>query len=103
MEYTLVNGEKQLLENGLFVIAYPGAGHPLEESYPFPELWREVYQTVIREPKGLFNLYMAILDGFDESDIVAPEPYRQEKDPEPSIRQSSSALLIKHFPISWMR
>ena len=77
MEYTLVNGEKQLLENGLFVIAYPGAGHPLEESYPFPELWREVYQTVIREPKVLFNLYMAILDGFDESDIVAPEPYRQ--------------------------
>ena len=52
LEYTSANGEKQLLENGLFVTSY-NYGTPIEEHYPFPELWEEVYDTIIRDPVQL--------------------------------------------------
>ena len=55
MEYRSAGGDTQLLGNGLYLTAY-GWG-PIEEKYPFPELWQEVWETIIRDPKVLFNLY----------------------------------------------
>ena len=39
LEYTSVNGDKQLLENGLYLINYGYSG-AIETRYPFPELWQ---------------------------------------------------------------
>ena len=68
LEYTSVNGDKQLLENGLYLINYDYSG-AIETRYPFPELWIEVYETIIKDPKVLFNLYFAVLSGYDETDV----------------------------------
>ena len=68
LEYTSVNGEKQLLENGLYMTSYDYSGG-IETRYPFPELWVEVYETIIKEPKVLFNLYYASRGGYDETDV----------------------------------
>ena len=76
LEYTSVNGEKQLLENGLFILSYNYTG-PIETRYPFPELWIEVYKTIIKDPKVLFNLYYAILQGYTETDVKDVEAYRK--------------------------
>ena len=67
MEYRSAGGDTQLLGNGLYLTAY-GWG-PIEEKYPFPELWQEVWETIIRDPKVLFNLYLALTGGIDEESI----------------------------------
>ena len=68
LEYTSVNGEKQLLENGLYLINYDYSG-AIETRYPFPELWIEVYEKIIKDPKVLFNLHFAARGGYDETDV----------------------------------
>ncbi len=74
LEYTGVNGDKQLLENGLYLINYDYSG-AIETRYPFPELWIEVYETIIKDPKVLFNLYFAVLGGYDETDVKDIDAY----------------------------
>ena len=76
LEYTSANGDRQLLENGLYMINYEYSGS-IETRYPFPELWVEVYNTIIREPRVFFNLYFAIRNGFDETDVKDVETYRK--------------------------
>ena len=76
LEYTSANGEKQLLENGLFVTSY-NYGTPIEEHYPFPELWEEVYDTIIRDPVVFFNLAYAIRSGYTETSVKDVESYRK--------------------------
>ena len=76
LEYTSANGEKQLLENGLFVTSY-NYGTPIEEHYPFPELWEEVYDTIIRDPVVFFNLAYAIRSGYTETSVKDVEAYRK--------------------------
>ena len=76
LEYTSANGDRQLLENGLYMINYESSG-AIETRYPFPELWVEVYDTIIRDPKVFFNLYFAIRNGFDETDLKDIEAYRK--------------------------
>ena len=76
LEYTSVNGDRQLLENGLYLINYDYSG-AIETRYPFPELWIEVYETIIKDPKVFFNLYFAIRDGFTEKDVKDAEAYRK--------------------------
>ena len=68
LEYTSVNGDKQLLENGLYLINYNSLD-AIETRYPFSELWIEVYETIIKDPKVLFNLYFAVRGGYDETDV----------------------------------
>ncbi len=76
MEYTGANGDRQLLENGLYILNYD---YNVEfwTRYPFPELWDEVYDTIIRTPKVLFNLYYAIQPGYDETTVKDAEAYRK--------------------------
>ena len=76
LEYTSANGDRQLLENGLYMINYEYSG-AIETRFPFPELWVEVYETIIRDPKVFFNLYFAIRNGFDETDLKDVETYRK--------------------------
>ena len=76
LEYTSVNGDRQLLENGLYLMSYDYSG-PIETRYPFPELWIEVYEKIIKDPKVFFNLYYAIQQGFTESDVKDVEAYRK--------------------------
>ena len=45
--------------------------------YPFPELWDEVYDTIIKDPKVFFNLRYAIETGFDETTVKDIEAYRK--------------------------
>ncbi len=74
LEYKSANGDTQLLGNGgLYMTAY-GSG-PIEDKYPFPELWQEVWETIVKEPKVFFNLYMALSSGLDEDDIEEIRPY----------------------------
>ncbi|HAB93865.1 MAG TPA: DUF4132 domain-containing protein, partial [Lachnospiraceae bacterium] len=68
LEYTGANGEKQLLENGLYMINYDYSGG-IETRYPFPELWIEVYEMIIKDPKVFYNLYFAARGGYDETDV----------------------------------
>ena len=68
LEYTGVNGDKQLLENGLYMINYNYSG-AIETRFPFPELWIEVYEKIIKDPKVFFNLYFAVRYGYDETDV----------------------------------
>ena len=68
LEYTSANGEKQLLENGLYLLNYDYRAS-MEDRYPFPELWKEVYETIIREPKVLFNLYFALRPGYGADEV----------------------------------
>ena len=77
LEYTSVNGDKQLLENGLYLINYDNYDYSgaIETRYPFPELWIEVYETIIKTPKVLFNLYFAARDGYDETDVKDVNAY----------------------------
>ena len=74
LEYTSVNGDKQLLENGLYLINYDYSG-AIETRYPFPELWIEVYETIIKNPKVLYNLYFAVRGGYDETDVKDVNAY----------------------------
>lgn len=74
LEYTSVNGDRQLLENGLYLINYDYNG-ALETRYPFPELWIEVYETIVKTPKVLFNLYFAVRGGYDETDVKDVNAY----------------------------
>ena len=68
LEYTSANGEKQLLENGLYLLNYDYRAS-MEDRYPFPDLWKEVYETIIREPKVLFNLYFALRPGYGADEV----------------------------------
>ena len=76
MEYTSANGDRQLLENGLYLINYDARGE-LWTRYPFPELWDEVYETIIKEPEVLFNLYFAMQSGYDESTVKDIAAFRK--------------------------
>ncbi len=76
LEYTGANGEKQLLGDGLFLLNYDYKGE-LWTRYPFPELWEEVYITIIKDPKVFFNLYFAIRNGFDAATVKDMESYRK--------------------------
>ncbi len=76
LEYKSANGDKQLLENGLYIMNYEYSGETWKR-YPFPELWDEVYDTIIKDPKVYFSLYYAIQTGFDETDVKDVETYRK--------------------------
>ena len=75
-EYTSANGDTQLLENGLFLINYDYKG-AIETRYPFPELWQEIYEKIIREPEVFWNLYFAIRYGYGESDVKDVKTYEK--------------------------
>lgn len=63
-EYVNAEGETRLLGNGLDMIVW-NYQLPLDKQYPFPELWREFYQTYIKTPKNFWNMYLAALSGYD--------------------------------------
>ena len=75
MEYKSASGDTQRLGNGLYVTSY-GYG-PIEEKYPFPELWQEVWEDIIKEPKVLFCLYMALTNGLDADSIEDFHAYQK--------------------------
>ena len=74
LEYTSAGGEKQLLENGLFLTGY-NYKDPIEKRYPFPELWQEVYETILKDRKVVYNLYYALQPGYDEKTVKDTESY----------------------------
>ena len=74
LEYTTAAGEKQLLEDGLCATKYEYSD-ATETRYPFPELWEEVYETIIREPQVFFNLYFASIPGYDATTVLDMNAY----------------------------
>ena len=76
MEYKSTTGEPRLLENGLFLTNY-NYSDPVEKRYPFPELWLEVYETILKSPEVVFNLYYALLPGYDEETVKDPAAFRK--------------------------
>ena len=74
LEYTTAAGEKQLLEDGLYATKYEYSD-ATETRYPFPELWEEVYETIIREPQVFFNLYFASIPGYDATTVLDMDAY----------------------------
>ncbi|MBQ1923494.1 MAG: DUF4132 domain-containing protein, partial [Lachnospiraceae bacterium] len=68
LEYTSCAGEKQLLKNGLFLINYEYSAR-IEDRYPFPDLWKEVYETILKEPEVVWGLYFALQSEYDESSL----------------------------------
>ncbi|MBR1851803.1 MAG: DUF4132 domain-containing protein [Lachnospiraceae bacterium] len=76
MEYTGVDGDTKLLVNGLFLQTYDGR-LPLEQRYPFPELWQEVYDTIIQTPQVFWNLYACLLNGYNDSEIKDIKRYQK--------------------------
>ena len=68
LEYTSCSGEKQLLKHGLFLTNYEYTA-PIEDRYPFPDLWKEVYETILKEPEVVWGLYFALQSEYGESDI----------------------------------
>lgn len=58
-EYVNAEGETRLLGNGLEMIARKYK-LPVNEQYPFPELWKEFYDTYIKTPKNFWNMYLAM-------------------------------------------
>ncbi len=59
LEYKIENGEEMLLSNGLYNITYDFS-LPIEEKYPFKELWIEFYEKYIKEPSFLKKLQIAL-------------------------------------------
>ncbi len=74
LEYTTAAGEKQLLEDGLYATKYEYSD-ATETRYPFPELWKEVYETIIRNPQVFFNLYFASIPGYDATTVLNMDAY----------------------------
>lgn len=64
LEYTDVSGEERLLGNvtiygwRLYTISNDNS-LKLYEKYPFPELWKEFYDTYVKTPETLLCMYMA--------------------------------------------
>lgn len=67
-EYMNAGGETVLLGNGLQVVNRDW-NLPSDQRYPFPELWREFYETCIKTPKNFWNMYLAIQPGYGKGDI----------------------------------
>ncbi len=67
-EYKDGNGEIRLLGNGLYLTTYDHA-LPIEEKYPFLDLWKKMYADIIQTPKNFWNLYIALQSGFKKSEL----------------------------------
>ncbi len=68
-EYVNSEGETKLLGNGLDMIVW---NHrlPLDQIYPFPELWQEFYRTYIKTPKTFWNMYLAALPSYNNYENI---------------------------------
>lgn len=77
-EYVGADGDTKLLGNGLYLNARDYS-LPLHERYPFPELWKEFYDTVIKTPKNFWHMYFALEPGFGRSDIKDYDGYLQSE------------------------
>lgn len=75
MEYKGVNGDTRILGNGLYLLTY-GKTEKYHESYPFPELWKEFYETYIHSEKLFWNMYFACKNGYRSTDIKDYGAYR---------------------------
>lgn len=69
LEYRDLTGNECLLCNGLRRIQREDGRRPVHECYPFPELWRAFYDTWIKTPQVLWNLYFAVLPGMQPQHI----------------------------------
>ncbi len=69
LEYTDHWGDERLLGNALNVIKGKSYSAPYHESHPFPELWKEFYETEIKDERILMNMYIAIQDGLSSDGI----------------------------------
>lgn len=74
LEYTDVSGEERLLGNvtrygwWLYTISNDNS-LKLYEKYPFPELWKEFYDTYVKTPETLMCMYMAYCGEMDEKQL----------------------------------
>ncbi len=94
-EYRSVEGEELLLANGLSQ-TYRKRGIPLYETYPFPELWQEFYETEIKDTALLMNLDMALHMGLDKERAEDYETYRKyEKE---IVGAARSEYIMPHNP-----
>ena len=59
LEYKTAYGAETLLSNGLSPITYD-TGLPIQDRYPFKELWIEFYETYIKEPALLMYMQIAL-------------------------------------------
>lgn len=74
-EYVNADGETRLLGNGMEIIVRDYM-LPVDKQYPFPELWREFYETCIQTPKNFWNMYMAMEPGYGAADIKDVRGYQ---------------------------
>lgn len=75
-EYVGYDGDTKLLGNGLYLTGRDYS-LPLHERYPFPELWKEFYDTVIKTPKNFWHMRFALEPGFGRADIKDYAGYLQ--------------------------
>lgn len=75
-EYVSANGSEVLLGNGLTPVSPVRFGNvPFHEIYPLPELWREFYETNIKDNKTLMNMYVAYINGYNKNGIKNYDEY----------------------------
>lgn len=74
-EYRSADGETRLLGNEMTMIIRDYR-LPVDERYPFPELWQEFYKNYIQTPKNFWNMYLAMEPGYDSSSIKDVQGFR---------------------------
>lgn len=72
--YENCSGETILLGNGLYMTV-SNYHLPMDQSYPFPELWKAFYENYIKTPKRFWNMYMARTTGHFSSKIKSFNEY----------------------------
>lgn len=75
LEYKSVNGDSKILGNGIYLISYRHEDK-YHENYPFPELWKEFYETYIHSEKVFWNMYFACRFGYSKETIKDYAAYR---------------------------
>jgi len=72
LEYKRANGEEVLLGNEFAYICYENV--PIQDKYPFKELWIEFYETYIKEPRILACMEIAL------APVVTDKPVADNKE-----------------------
>ncbi len=91
LEYTTVWGSKEILANGLIAITWDPS-LKVEDRFPFPELWQELYNQIIQTPEIFFNLYFAIMKATEKFEL---EPLLGEVCVAYSIERSKRIAAIE--------
>lgn len=78
-EYKDFTGEMVILGNGLVSIGRH-ADQPIEDIYPFKEMWLSFYDQHIQTEQRFWNLRMALSGGYYSSDIKDIDLFREKED-----------------------